>query len=226
MRNSSLPRALSSIHAPLLLILLGIHFACLGCSKKEMDEMVSKAKESASELSDKSGNLLEKAKTGANDAATSIKQTTAEITNKTAELTQAAGNLIQLNGSAVIQLDKETTFPASYVSIVPLSNGQSIVQVKSYPDLNAAPVFPAFLLQGTAELSSGILDGQSVACRLFAQQQPDSQVWTNDPGELVLLNFKKRGKTLTANFSKSTVVNQDAETTLEASGVFECVILN
>ncbi|MDA7904560.1 hypothetical protein N9B45_02535, partial [bacterium] len=64
------------------------------------------------------------------------------------------------------------------------------------------------------------------ACRLFAQQQPDSQVWTNDPGELVLLNFKKRGKTLTANFSKSTVVNQDAETTLEASGVFECVILN
>ena len=42
--------------------LLGIHFACLGCSKKEMDEMVSKAKESASELSDKSGNLLEKAK--------------------------------------------------------------------------------------------------------------------------------------------------------------------
>ncbi len=188
--------------------------------------MVSKAKESATELSDKSGDLLEKAKTGANDAAASIKQTTSEIKKKTAEISQAAGNLVQLNGSAVLQLDTKTTFPASYVNIVPLANGQSIVQLKSYRESGAVSTFPAFLLQGTTELASGTLDGKSVACRLFAQQQPNSQVWLNKPDELILLKFKMQGKTLTANFSQSPVVNQDAQTLLEASGIFECVVLD
>ena len=144
MRNSPPPQTLSLFHVPVLLVLLVINLACCGCSKKEMDEMVSKAKESATELSDKSSDLLEKAKTGANDAATSIKKTTAEITNKTSEMTQAAGNLIQLNGSAEIQLDKKTTFPASYVSVVAIDNDLSIIQVKSYPNAGEATVFPHF----------------------------------------------------------------------------------
>ena len=226
MRNSPPPQTLSLFHVPVLLVLLVINLACCGCSKKEMDEMVSKAKESATELSDKSSDLLEKAKTGANDAATSIKKTTAEITNKTSEITQAAGNLIQLNGSAEIQLDKKTTFPASYVSVVAIDNDLSIIQVRSYPDAGEATVFPAFLLQGTAELPSGDLNGQSVACRFFAQQQPGSHVWVNHPDELILLTFKKQGETLMATFPPSAVANQQIEATLDASGVFECVILD
>lgn len=67
--------------------------------------MVSKAKESATELSDKSGDLLEKAKTGANDAAASIKQTTSEIKKRLLKLVKLPATW---SSSMVLQCSNST----------------------------------------------------------------------------------------------------------------------
>ena len=205
---------------------LSIVCACLSsCSKEEMDEMVSKAKDSATEFKEKSGDALSKAKAGASDAASKLKETTGQIKEKASNITQSAGNMMSMNGSAEIKLDAPTKFPASYVRVVPLAPGRSVVQLKSYSEDGVSTTFPAYFLQGVADLKSGSLDGQAVPCRFFAQKTAEGDVWENVPGQLVLVKFTKSAKSMTASFSNASLVNLASNAQTNSSGSFECVDL-
>jgi len=219
------------------LICLVASFSFAGCSKEDMDEMVSKAKDSATEFKDKSGDVLKKAKDSAGDAASQLKEKSAELKEKTsgaisnvkeqaANITQGAGNMLSMNGSAEISLDKPTKFPASYVRVVPLAPGQSVVQLKSYSTDGQSTTFPAFFIQGNADVSANSLAGKTIPCQLYAQTSADGAVWKNVPGELIQVKFNATDNGLTAIFSSANLVNLETNTISQSSGSFVCADMN
>lgn len=201
-----------------------------------MDDLVSKAKDSATEFKEKSGDAfgkakagasdaLDKAKAGASDAATKLKETTGQLRDQASKMSKIAGNRMSINGTAEITLDAPTTFPASYIRIVPLPEGQSVVQLKSYSGDGESTTYPAYFLQGVVDLESGSLDGQSVPCRFFAQKTADGDVWENVPGQLVVVQFKKNADKIAASFSGAALINLANNSQTNSTGWFECVDL-
>ena len=191
--------------------------------------MVAKAKDSATEFKDKSGDVLKKAKDGASDAAGQLKDKTSDALSsakeKASNITQSAGNLMSMNGSAEITLDKPTKFPASHVRVVSLAPGKSVVQLKSYPEDGESTTFPAFFIQGTADVSLESLAGKTVPCKLFAQTKADGAVWQNVPGEMIQVKFSASENGVSAMFAGANLLNLETNTTTNSTGTFECAEL-
>lgn len=217
------------IRASILTSLVLICVSFSGCNKEKMDEMVADAKKSAGELSEKSGEALKKAQASASEAASSLKEKTKEavatVKDTASNLADNAGNLVSFNGTAEITLDAPTRFPASYIRLVPFTDGSQILQIKSYKD-GQTDSYPSFFLQARVDQSSvDELIGQTVPCRLFAQKKAGGDVWENPTGQLVAVEFKKTEDKLTASFSNAQLVNTANNLQSASFGTFECVPL-
>ena len=214
----------------LIVLFLGLACVCqFGCSKEDMDEMVANAKDSATDFKDKSGDVLKKAKDGASDAAGQIKEKTSDalsnVKEQASNITQSAGNMMSMNGMAEITFDTPTKFPASYVRVVPLAPGKSVVQLKSYSEDGESTTFPAFFIQGTTDVALNSLSGKTVPCKLFAQTKADGAVWRNVPGELIQVKFTTTENGLSAMFAAANLVNLETNTTSSSAGTFVCAEL-
>jgi len=229
-----------SNRAFVLLPVMTLVAACIfqtGCSKEDMDKMVSDAKSKASEFKEKSGDALKKATDQAKKATGNIKKTASELSEKAStfkdsasdavksatksasKMVSKAGDALAMNGSAKLTLDTPTEFPACYVRIVSLASGQSVLQMKSYSENGQSDKFPAFFIQGIVPFDGfDGLDGKSVECQFFAQKTPD--------GELLIVSFQKSQGKMTANFSDAILVNVTNQTPVTGTGSFECVQLD
>jgi hypothetical protein len=196
-----------------------------GCDKEKMDELVAKAKDTASEIGEKSGDALKKVKESTDKALNNAKDSVTNIKDTAAKLTTSAGNLVSMNGSANITLDAPTDFPASFVRIVSMPDGTKVLQMKSYKD-GESDAYPAFFIQAVVEQSSvDSLSGQSIPCQLFAQTSEGGDVWTNANGQPIAVQFTKQDKKLMASFSGGVIQNVASGSEATSSGTFDCVTL-
>ena len=197
---------------PLLSILALVLLVGTGCDKEKMEEMVAKAK-------DATGDAINKVKESTSEAVTQAQDVASQATT-------SAGNLVSMNGTAKIKLDSQTDFPASFIRIVPLGDGTSVVQMKSYKDGDENS-YPSFFMQGVVDQSSvDGLNGKSVPCKFFAQVAAEREVWANAEGQAVVVEFKKVDKSITATFSGASLVNTANGSQTTSSGILDCVKLN
>jgi hypothetical protein len=176
-------------------LLIFLTFFASGCSKDELNKMVSDVKESA-------GEAVSQAK----------------------QVAKTAGNLTaatDMDGKGSMQLDVATEFSASYIRLVPIA-GEAVLQIKNNTD--DTETFPSFFIQGSVKAASldGIV-GKPVACRVFAQPVSRGDVWSNLNSEPIMVTVRKTDNKFSAKFESATLTNSASGATTSASGTFECV---
>lgn len=199
--------------------------------------MVANVKEKAGDISEKSGDALKKAAEGAKKVAGKVKEKTEGAVNKAKEamsdvgktasnLATNAGNLVSMNGSANMKLDGDIDFGASFIRVVKMADGSNVVQIKSYKD-GQDDSYPSFFIQGKVEQANvDDLNGQKIACQLFAQLSPEAAVFSNAAGEPITIQFGQANKTILATFSNASIVNLNTGAEVTSNGMLECVKLD
>lgn len=219
---------------PLTLVIASI--LMIGCNKDDMNKMVADAKESAGELKSSASEAIDKARTTANesmttatasakDAMTKARSSVEEAMTKAEQVTKKAAELSPLiheSGNATMNLDRPVNFVSSYIRIVPLDSDNSVLQITS--TLNGEPkTFPAFMIQGDVNAKSlQELMGKSVACRVFAQAQPESAIWSNVESAPIMVKVQHVDGKFTASFDQGKLINSATQATTMASGKFDC----
>ncbi len=184
-----------TIAARMLISLFLLTLIVPGCSKDELNKMVSDVKES-----------------------------TGEAVSKAKQVAKTAGNLTaatDMDGKGTMQLDVTTEFSASYIRLVPIDSG-TVLQIKNSTD--GTESFPSFFIQGSVQVASlDSLVGKPVACRVFVQSVSRESVWSNLDADPIMVTVQKKDSQFTAKFDSGTLANSANGTTTSASGTFECV---
>jgi hypothetical protein len=106
----------------------------------------------------------------------------------------AATDDAKLDGSTSgvrLNLESPVALDRAEIRVVAVGDGRpNAVQITNHDISNPDRAYPAILLQGTTSVSqTPELAGQTIACELFFQQSPESQILTTRPGQLVQVVF-------------------------------------
>ena len=150
--------------------------------------------------------------------ATSVRQSTQDFAAQSQEYIQGAPEVIEAplkpTGSFELRMDKDIEIDAANVEVISIGDGRSnLLQVASYDTSSTPTKFPAVLLHGHTQSSStsGIV-GQTVACDLYVQTSPSSEIVMTAPGSSVQVTFgridQKLG-TVTARIGSGSLISSN-----------------
>lgn len=138
-----------------------------GCSKEQRDQLA----DTVSQAKDK------------------VASTASEVTSKANESVSAAKETVVADGQAKLKLDKDLSFSASYVNLIPLKGRGAVVQIRSYLD-SKSESFPSYFFQAnTTAASLNALSGQTLKGTLFIKRDKDDATWMSLPEQSVSLSL-------------------------------------
>jgi hypothetical protein len=185
-----------------LLVVLFLFLAPLGCSKEELKKAYDDAKTKTEDLTAQ--------------ATAKANATLEEATAKLEEVLPATGS-ITARGSLPI----EKTGKAN-IEVIVIGDGRpNVVQVLSYEDDQESMSYPAVLLHGTTDANSAkSLAGSSVNCDLYMQATASGPIVMTAPGGHVAVTFNQFNSedgTISASIAAGEVISSD-ETTAQFLG--------
>jgi hypothetical protein len=138
-----------------------------GCSKEQRDQIAEKVGQAKDQVASKAS----------------------EVTSKASETASAAKEKVVADGQAKLKLDKELSFSASYVNLIPVKGRGSVVQLRSYSD-SKSESFPSYFFQANSSAASlNSLTGQTVKGTLFIKRDKNEATWMSLPEQMVSLSF-------------------------------------
>lgn len=182
-----------------------------GCGDTDLDDIVDKVKETASDGA-------EKVKESVSDAADSVVETTDQVT-------EAVEEQVGVAGSFDLTLGQSVKIAGCYAKLVTISDAHpQVFQISSYsaPDRESTP--SAMLHAQVTVGSIAELASQTVPARLFVQTA-DGNVWYSDDASPVQVTVTSiaEGK-LTATLAGGVLRNTGSDQTIPAGGTLEAII--
>ena len=198
---SSSTKKCRSLFLLTLFALLACMLTTASCSKKEFDELVSKAK-----------NDLDKVKKSADE----------EISKAIGTASEELG----MSGKASIQLDQPIITSACYVSLIKQSPDRpNVLKMQSYTSPETES-FPSIFMQAQVGNSSlqELVDTEVLA-QLFVQAEQNGEVWYTDPAELVRVKISAlQEDMLTADVVSGKLYSTKTGNSIESTGKIEAVV--
>lgn len=194
------------------LLLIGLP----GCSKEEMQDMVSQAKDAATSATA--------------TVSESVQDATENAVAQATEAVETAGDLsgvADMTGKATMTLDGPTEFGASYVRLIKLNPGRpAVLQIKSYKD-GEVDAFPSFLVQAQVEATDlASLAGKPIPAKVYAQKTATGPVWHSADDAPASLSLTVVEGKVTAKIESAELLNTDNGQRSPTSASFECASLD
>ena len=158
-----------------------------GCSKEKLDEMVTAAKDKASEI------------------------------NQTVQSNPTVADILPASGKAEVQIASgPIRATATYVRLYSIGDGRpNVVQWTSYEPEAGPQTYPALLARGTtAATSLQSLAGQPLATTLYVQSTSTSPVLSNSgtaPVQATVQNYNEQDKTLALQIGPCQLISATGE---------------
>ena len=157
----------------------------------------------------------EELKTAYNSAAAKTQELAAPVVEKIEDKLPESGN-------ATLEMTPAVEMKQAEVAVIPLGDGQNVVQIVTYETGKSTRTYPCMMLHGqTSASSASTLSGQSVECDMYFQNSSSSPIAMTKPGSSVVVTFGQldaENDTVTASLGMTRLIGSDGKDVLVSGG--------